>query len=82
MLSKKYIYKRIIIKAYYKLEEYTRITAKIIMSKRKWNEIEIIEEEISQEINLNDKRIKGKLLEIQTYDIFKERNIEIYKTTA
>ena len=34
------------------------------MSKRKWNEIKIIEEEISQETNLNDKRIKGKLLEI------------------
>ncbi len=34
------------------------------MSKRKWNEIEIIEKEISQETNLNDKRIKGKLLEI------------------
>src|SRR6266542_3293888 len=82
MLSKKYIYKKIIIKPYYKLEEYTRITIKIIMSKRKRNEIEIIEEEISQETNLNDKRIKGKLLEIQMYDTFKERNIEIYKTTA
>ena len=49
------------------------------MSKRKWNEIEIIEEEIS---HLNNKRIKEKLLEIQTYDTFKERNIKIYKTTA
>ena len=82
MLSKKYIYKKIIIKSYYKLEEYIRITSKIIMNKRKWNEIEIIEKEISQKINLNDKRIKGKLLEIQTYDTFKERNIEIYKTIA
>src|SRR6266540_4712043 len=82
VLSKKYIYKKIIIKSYYKFEEYTRITIKIIMSKRKRNEIEIIEEEISQETNLNDKRIKGKLLEIQMYDTFKERNIEIYKTTA
>ncbi len=52
------------------------------MSKRKWNEIEIIEEEISQETNLNDKRIKGKLLEIQMYNIFKERNIKVYKTTV
>ncbi len=80
VLSKKYIYKKIIIKPYYKFEEYTRITAKITISKRKWNEIEIIEEEISQETNLNDKRIKGKLLEIQMYNIFKEKNIEIYKT--
>ena len=39
-------------------------------------------EEIFQETNLNDKRIKEKLLEIQMYDTFKERNIEIYKTTA
>ncbi len=82
MLSKKYIYIKIIIKPYYKFEEYTKITTKITMSKRKWNEIEIIKEEISQETNLNDKRIKGKLLEIQMYDTFKERNIEIYKTTA
>ncbi len=35
VLSKKYIYKKIIIKPYYKLEEYTRITTRIIMSKRK-----------------------------------------------
>ncbi len=82
VLSKKYIYKKIIIKPYYKFEKYIRITATITISKRKWNEIEIIEEEISQETNLNDKRIKGKLLEIQTYDIFKEINIEIYKITA
>ena len=82
VLSKKYIYKKIIIKSYYKFEEYIKITAKIIISKRKRNEIEIIEEEISQETNLNDKRIKRKLLEIQTYDTFKERNIEIYKTIA
>src|SRR6266498_2667068 len=34
VLSKKYIYKRIIIKPYYKLEEYTKIIAKIIMNKR------------------------------------------------
>ena len=58
VLSKKYIYKKIIIKSYYKFEEYTRITAKIIMSKRKWNKIKIIKEEISQETSLNDKRIK------------------------
>ena len=37
---------------------------------------------LSQETNLNDKKIKGKLLEIQIYDTFKKRNIEIYKTTA
>src|SRR6266498_2919338 len=79
VLSKKYIYKKIIIKPYYKFEEYIKITAKITMSKRKQNEIKIIEEEISQEINLNDKE---KLLEIQIYDTFKERNIEIYKTIA
>ncbi len=82
MLSKKYIYKKIIIKSYYKFEEYIKITVKITMSKRKWNEIKIIEEEISQETNLNDKRIKEKLLEIQMYNTFKERNIEVYKTTA
>ena len=34
------------------------------MSKRKQNEIEIIKEEIFQKINLNDKRIKEKLLKI------------------
>ncbi len=56
----KEIYKKIIIKPYYKFEEYIRIIARITMSKRKWNEIEIIEEEISQETKLNDKRIKGK----------------------
>ena len=79
VLSKKYIYKKIIIKPYYKFEKYTRIIAKITISKRKWNEIEIIEEEIS---HLNNKRIKEKLLEIQMYNTFKERNIEVYKTTA
>ena len=82
VLLKKYIYKKIIIKPYYKFKEYIRIIAKITMSKRKQNEIKIIEEEISQETNLNDKRIKEKLLEIQMYNTFKERNIEIYKTTA
>jgi len=35
VLSKKYIYKKIIIKPYYKFEEYTKIIAKITMSKRK-----------------------------------------------
>ena len=35
VLSKKYNYKKIIIKPYYKLEEYTKITTKITMSKRK-----------------------------------------------
>src|SRR6266511_3864495 len=44
--------------------------------------MKIIEEEMSQKINLNDKKIKGKLLEIQIYDTYKERNIEIYKITA
>ena len=82
VLSKKYIYKKIIIKPYNKFEEYIKIIIKIIMSKRKWNEIKIIEEEISKETNLNDKKIKGKLFEIQMYDIFKERNIKIYKTTV
>ncbi len=55
---------KIIIKPYYKFEEYIRIIAKIIMNKRKQNKIEIIEEEISQKTNLNDKRIKEKLLKI------------------
>ncbi len=82
VLLKKYIYKKIIIKPYYKFKEYIRIIAKITMSKRKQNEIEIIKEEIFQKINLNDKRIKRKLLEIQMYDTFKERNIKIYKTIA
>ena len=62
VISKKYIYKKIIIKPYYKFEEYIKITAKITISKRKRNEIEIIEEEISQETNLNDKRIKRKII--------------------
>ena len=35
VLSKKYIYKKIIIKPYYKHEEYIRIIIKITMSKRK-----------------------------------------------
>ena len=47
MLSKKYIYRKIIIKSYYKFEKYIKITVKIIINKRKWNEIEIIEKEIS-----------------------------------